>query len=52
MPLASRSDQPAMPSRGEVAQEFVLPDAAGRSWTLSELARDGSLLLVFFRGLW
>lgn len=40
------------PARGESAPEFELPDTCGRLRRLSELAAQGTLVLVFYRGYW
>lgn len=41
------STQPRVPVIGERAPDFTLPDAYGRSVTLSELCRETAVLLVF-----
>lgn len=40
------------PARGESAPEFELPDTSGQPRRLSELAAQGALVLVFYRGYW
>lgn len=52
MPAAAKPNQSLSPRTGDIAPEFGLPDGAGRVWTLAELARGGSALLIFFRGVW
>lgn len=42
-------DPPAV-SAGSTAPDFTLPDAEGRPVSLRALAREGRVLLVFFRG--
>lgn len=37
---------------GDEAPDFRLPDATGRQVRLSELLRDGPLVLTFYRGEW
>jgi hypothetical protein len=37
---------------GAVAPDFVLPDAQGRFVRLQSLLRQGSVVLVFYRGGW
>jgi peroxiredoxin len=37
---------------GTVLVDFTLPDATGRSVSLSELVADGPAVLVFYRGGW
>ncbi len=37
---------------GEVAPDFALPDSKDTPRRLSELARGGYCLLVFYRGHW
>ncbi|MBV9779699.1 MAG: hypothetical protein JOY62_06965 [Acidobacteriaceae bacterium] len=41
-----------LPSIGEIAQEFALPDSTGRLRRLSELVSQGRLVLLFYRGSW
>lgn len=42
----------AGPQTGDVAPDFALPSAEGSLKTLSQLLGQGSLYLVFVRGLW
>jgi hypothetical protein len=42
----------ALPQVGQVAPEFELSDSAGTMERLSELAADGPLVLLFYRGHW
>ncbi|GHO51142.1 peroxiredoxin-like family protein [Ktedonospora formicarum] len=37
---------------GEMAPDFTLPDALGRSVKLSELLQRGPVVLTFYRGIW
>jgi len=37
---------------GDTIPAFALPDAAGRTRTFEELAADGPVVLVFYRGGW
>lgn len=37
---------------GDTAPDFVLPNAAGTSVSLSELLEQGPLVLSFYRGGW
>jgi peroxiredoxin len=37
---------------GETAPDFSLSDSAGATQTLSELTRDSSCVLLFYRGHW
>jgi polyisoprenoid-binding protein YceI/peroxiredoxin len=37
---------------GDVAPDFSLPDAKGRTTTLSELLAKGPVVVVFYRGQW
>jgi peroxiredoxin len=37
---------------GKMAPEFALPDAAGRTHTLSELRVTGAVVVVFYQGSW
>ncbi len=37
---------------GEIAPDFMLPDSKEVPRRLSELARGGHVLLVFYRGHW
>jgi peroxiredoxin len=39
-------------SVGDKAPDFELPDATGRQVRLTELLRDGPVVLVFYRGEW
>lgn len=39
-------------SLGDTAPDFTLPEARGRSFTLSEVLRDGPVVLTFYRGGW
>ncbi|MBV9269156.1 MAG: redoxin domain-containing protein [Acidobacteriaceae bacterium] len=43
---------PKVPRRGERAPDFCLPDVTGTLRRLSELASDGPLVLLFYRGWW
>ena len=36
----------------ETATDFELPDQDGRPWRLSESLRQGTTVLVFYRGDW
>jgi hypothetical protein len=38
--------------KGDVAPEFVLPNALGIDVSLSELLKQGPLVLSFYRGGW
>lgn len=38
--------------RGDIAPEFVLPNALGSSVSLSELLKKGPVVLSFYRGGW
>ena len=42
----------AVPTEGEVAREFELPDSTGVPRGLRELTQDGPLVLLFYRGNW
>jgi peroxiredoxin len=42
----------ALPQVGQIAPEFELSDSAGTMKRLSELAADGPLVLLFYRGHW
>jgi peroxiredoxin len=42
----------ATPRVGEVTPEFMLPDSTGTARRLSELAANGPLVLLFYRGHW
>jgi peroxiredoxin len=35
-----------------VPSDFELPDSTGAPRKLSDLARDGTVVLLFFRGYW
>src|SRR5690242_18759249 len=48
--LAGASEQAI--KEGEAAPDFTLPDAAGRSVTLSELLKQGPVVVTFYRGAW
>jgi len=37
---------------GEIAPDFELPDSTGTLQRLSDLASQGSVVLLFFRGHW
>jgi peroxiredoxin len=37
---------------GELAPDFTLPDALNRTVTLSELLKQGPVVLTFYRGVW
>lgn len=37
---------------GTTAPDFSLPDSTGQQRTLSELAKNSQLVLVFYRGHW
>jgi peroxiredoxin len=37
---------------GEQAPNFTLPDAAGNAVTLSELLKQGPVVVIFYRGAW
>lgn len=39
-------------SEGQVAPDFVLPDAAGRPVSLADLRRQGPVIVSFYRGAW
>ena len=39
-------------SKGDTAPDFVLPNAVGRSVSLSELLEQGPVVLSFYRGGW
>jgi peroxiredoxin len=41
-----------MPTAGEVAPDFELPDSSGKLRRLSELLSQRILVLVFYRGDW
>jgi len=43
---------PKVPSRGETAPDFELPDSTGTARRLSDLAKDRPLVLLFYRGWW
>ena len=38
--------------KGDKAPDFTLPDANGKSVSLSSLLRDGRVVLTFYRGAW
>jgi peroxiredoxin len=40
------------PKIGEPAPEFTLPDQRGEQVSLSELVREGPVVLIFYRGEW
>ncbi len=42
----------AVPSVGEVAPDFAIPDSTGVTRRLSELCADRVCVLVFYRGHW
>lgn len=37
---------------GEQAPDFTLPDALGRAVTLSDLLKQGPVVMAFYRGAW
>lgn len=41
-----------VPTAGEFAREFELPDSTGVRRQLSELISHGPLVLLFYRGNW
>ena len=41
-----------IPEVGQVAPDFSLPDSSGSTRSLSELAKSGPLVLIFYRGHW
>ena len=43
---------PQLPNTGESAPEFELPDSTGTLQRLSDVASQGLVVLVFFRGHW
>ncbi|HZS54987.1 MAG TPA: hypothetical protein VFA65_11330 [Bryobacteraceae bacterium] len=43
---------PKVPRQGETAPDFCLADTTGTERHLSELASDGPLVLLFYRGWW
>lgn len=49
--LAKRMPDPGI-KPGEKAPDFSLPNAFGKSVRLSELLKDGPVVLVFYRGAW
>lgn len=36
------------PRAGDVAPDFSAQDTEGRTWTLSEMVKDGTAVLAFF----
>ncbi len=40
------------PNVGEVAPDFILPDATGALRRLAELCAERPIVLVFYRGHW
>lgn len=40
------------PARGEIAPDFELADTSGQPRRLSDLAAQGTLVLLFYRGYW
>jgi peroxiredoxin len=48
--LAGASEQAL--KEGEAAPDFTLPDAAGNAVTLSELLKQGPVVVTFYRGTW
>jgi peroxiredoxin len=43
---------PKVPRRDEAAADFDLADSTGTSRCLSDLALDGPVVLLFYRGWW
>jgi peroxiredoxin Q/BCP len=43
---------PHPPDIGQTAPDFTLPDSTGTPRRLSELAADGPLVLILYRGCW
>lgn len=41
-----------VPSAGELAPEFELPDSTGAPQRLAELVSRGPVVLLFYRGHW
>jgi peroxiredoxin len=41
-----------VPSPGEIAPDFSLPDSTGIVRRLSDLAAHGTVVLLFYRGWW
>ena len=41
-----------LPNTGEIAPDFELPDSIGTLRRLTDLASQGPVVLVFFRGHW
>jgi peroxiredoxin len=38
----------ATPQVGDVAPDFTVEDTSGKSYTLSEMVKDGPVILAFF----
>lgn len=49
--IASSAASQAL-QEGEQAPDFTLPDARGRSVTLSHLLKQGPVVIIFYRGAW
>lgn len=41
-----------IPTVGDVAPDFTLPDDSGKPVTLAQLTSGNGLVLIFYRGLW
>ncbi len=50
--MIASMDPAKVPAVGDLAADFALSDADGRTRRLSELTAGGSVVLVFFRGHW
>ena len=46
------ASEPRPLEAGKTAPEFALPDADGRTYTLSELRAGGPVVVVFYQGSW